>query len=59
MLPLSRIVAALMAGVLVFALLVPMALGTHRPALAIGLSAVYAGYLLANLYLWRRMKQRS
>jgi hypothetical protein len=57
--PFSRIVALLMAGVLCFALLVPMALQRHNLVLAIVVSIVYVLYLAGNVMLWLRMKQRG
>ena len=58
MLPLSRIVALLMAAVLCFALLVPMSLAAHHAALAVFVVAVFFAYLTANVVLWRRTRSR-
>jgi hypothetical protein len=55
----SRMMVVLMAGVLCFTLLVPMALHTHQPWLAGGVSIVFAAYAVANIVLWRRMKPRA
>jgi len=45
--------------VLCFVLIVPIALQRHNTAIAVGIPVVFAIYLLANIVLWRRMKQRS
>jgi uncharacterized membrane protein len=58
-LTISRLMVVLMAGVLCFTLLVPLALKNHQPWLAAGVGAVFAAYLLANVILWRRMKPRA
>jgi hypothetical protein len=50
----TRIFAVAMAAVLCFALLVPLALQRHNPALAVGVSAIFVLYAAANAYLWRR-----
>jgi hypothetical protein len=56
---LSRMMVVLMAGVLCFTLLVPMALRNHQPWLAGGVSIIFAAYAVANILLWRRMKPRA
>jgi hypothetical protein len=56
--PFSRIIAILMSGVLCFGLLVPLALARHLPALAAFIAALYLMYLIANIWLWRRMRPR-
>jgi hypothetical protein len=56
---LSRLVVVLMAGVLCFSLLVPMALRNHQPWLAAGIAAVFTAYAIANVVLWRRMNRRA
>lgn len=55
--PLSRIIALLMAGVLCFALLLPMSLARHNVALAIFIVVVFAAYLVGNIVLWQRMRR--
>lgn len=55
----TRIVALLMAGVLCFGLLVPLALARHNQPLAIGIAVVYLAYLAANAVLWQRMRRRT
>jgi hypothetical protein len=57
--PLSRIIALLMAGVLCFALLVPMSLARHVPGLAIFVGIVFFAYLAANIALWQRTRRRG
>lgn len=59
MMPFTRIITVLMFGVLCFVLIVPIALQRHNTMLAVGIPAVFAIYLVANIVLWRRMKQRS
>jgi hypothetical protein len=58
-LSLSRAMVVLMAGVLCFTLLVPMALRNHQPWIAAGAAGVFAAYAIANVVLWRRMKPRA
>ena len=55
--PISRIIALLMAGVLCFALLVPMSLGRHNTALAVFVVLVFFAYLAGNIVLWQRMRR--
>jgi len=57
--PFSRIIAVLMAGVLCFALLVPMALARHNAGLAIFIAFVFLAYLVGNITLWQRMRRRG
>jgi hypothetical protein len=57
--PFSRIIALLMAGVLCFALLVPLALARHNAALAIFVVVVFFAYLVGNVVLWQRMRRRE
>lgn len=57
--PLSRIIAILMSGVLCFGILVPLALGRHLPALAAFIAALFLMYLIANIWIWRRMRPRA
>jgi hypothetical protein len=56
--PFSRIIAIVMSGVLCFGLLVPLALARHLPALAVFIAALFSMYLIANIWLWRRMRPR-
>ncbi|HEY1868221.1 MAG TPA: hypothetical protein VGG70_07960 [Candidatus Cybelea sp.] len=55
--PVSRIIAVAMAGVLCFVLLVPMSLARHNVALAVFIAVVFFGYLIANIVLWQRMRR--
>jgi uncharacterized membrane protein YsdA (DUF1294 family) len=57
--PFTRVVALLMAAVLCFGILVPMALARHNLALAIFIAAVFVAYLVANVVLWQRMRPRA
>jgi hypothetical protein len=57
--PFTRIMSLLMAAVLCFMLLLPMSLKQHNTPLSIGIVAVFALYLCANVLLWRRMKPRA
>jgi hypothetical protein len=57
--PFSRIIALLMAGVLCFALLVPMSLARHNAGLALFVGAIFVAYLIANIVLWRRTHPRG
>ena len=55
--PFSRIIAVLMAGVLCFALLVPMSLARHNGALALFIVLVFLAYVAGNVVLWQRMRR--
>jgi hypothetical protein len=57
--PVSRILALLMAGVLCFALLVPLALARHNSGLAIFIAVIFLAYLAGNIALWQRMRSRN
>jgi amino acid transporter len=57
--PFSRIIALVMAAVLCFMLLVPMALARHNVTLALFVSAVFLAYLVANVVLWRHTRSRG
>ncbi|MBV8116937.1 MAG: hypothetical protein JOZ01_03105 [Candidatus Eremiobacteraeota bacterium] len=59
MIPFTRILTILMFAVLCFVLIVPMALQRHNTMLAVGISAIFVLYLIANFVLWRRMKGRA
>ncbi|HYL27098.1 MAG TPA: hypothetical protein VEW74_04630 [Candidatus Nitrosotalea sp.] len=59
MLPVTRIVALLMAAVLCFVLLVPMSLASHHVALAVFIVFIYFAYLAANIVLWQRTRTRG
>ena len=57
--PITRVLTMAMFAVICFALLLPMALARHNAALAIGVVAAFAAYLVANLVLWLRLKRRA
>jgi len=57
--PVTRVVAVLMAGVLCFALIVPMALQRHSLVIAVVVSALYLAYVAANVVLWLRLRSRT
>ncbi|MBV8345141.1 MAG: hypothetical protein JO190_09155 [Candidatus Eremiobacteraeota bacterium] len=57
--PISRIIALLMAAVLCFVLLVPLALARHNTALAVFVAIVFFAYLFGNIALWQRMRRRG
>jgi hypothetical protein len=57
--PVSRILALLMAGVLCFALLVPLALERHNSGLSIFIAVIFLAYLAGNIALWQRMRPRN
>lgn len=57
--PISRIVALVMAGILCFGILVPLSLARHSLALAIAVAIVYIAYVIANIVLWQRMRPRA
>ena len=48
-----------MAGVLCFALLVPMSLARHNAALAVFIVVIYFVYVAANAVLWQRTRRRE
>jgi hypothetical protein len=57
--PVSRIITLLMAAVLCFALLLPLALARHATALAVFVVLVFLAYLGGNVALWQRMRRRG
>jgi hypothetical protein len=54
----QRIVALIMAAVLVFALLVPMALARHDFLLAAIVIVLFSLYLIVNAWIFVRMRRR-
>jgi uncharacterized protein (DUF58 family) len=56
--PITRLAAVAMSGVLCFVLIVPLALQRHNVPLAVALTALFALYLVANVVLWQRMNRR-
>ena len=59
MVPVTRILTIAMAGVLCFALLLPLALARHNTVLAALVVAVFTGYAVVNVLLWRRLNRRA
>lgn len=59
LIPFTRIVAVAMSGVLCFGVIVPLALHRHNPLLAGFVAVVFAGYLVANVVLYLRMRKRA
>jgi hypothetical protein len=57
--PVSRVVAIVMAGVLCFGMLVPLSLARHNIGLAVFTAVVFIAYLAANVILWQRMRPRA
>ena len=57
--PFSRVLTMVMAGVVAFALLLPLAIERHNPWLAAGIVATFVAYLGANVLLWRRLRPRA
>jgi hypothetical protein len=57
--PISRIIALLMAAVLCFVLLIPLALARHNTALAVFVAIVFAAYFFGNVAIWQRMRRRD
>lgn len=57
--PISRVVAIVMAGVLCFGILVPLSLARHNIRLAVFTAVVFIAYLAANVILWQRMRPRA
>ena len=59
LIPVTRIVAVAMSGVLCFGILLPLALRRHNVWLAVFVSVVFAAYLIANIVLYLRMRKRA
>jgi phosphotransferase system glucose/maltose/N-acetylglucosamine-specific IIC component len=57
--PISRVIAIVMAGVLCFGILVPLSLARHNIGLAVFTAVVFFAYLAANVILWQRMRPRA
>jgi hypothetical protein len=57
--PVSRVFAIVMAGVLCFGILVPLSLARHNIGLAVFTTIVFIAYLAANAILWQRMRPRA
>ena len=59
MVPLTRILTIAMAGVVCFALLLPLALARHNAMLAALVVIVFVAYLIVNVLLWQRTNRRA
>lgn len=59
MIPVTRILTIAMAGVLCFALLLPLAIARHNAALAALVVAIFVAYAGVNVLLWLRLKRRA
>ena len=57
--PVSRVIAIVMAGVLCFGILVPLSLARHKVGLAVFTAVVFIAYLAANVIRWQRMRPRA
>ena len=56
MVPLQRVLALLMAGALVFAFLVPLAMARHAYPLVVAVIALFFIYVGVNAWIWKRMR---
>jgi len=54
--PLQRGLALLMAGALVFAFLVPLAMARHAYPIAAAVVALFVVYVAVNAWIWKRMR---
>jgi hypothetical protein len=57
--PITRVVTMVMAGVVCFALLLPLALARHDVLLAVALIVIFVAYAGINVLLWLRMTRRA
>ena len=57
--PVLRITTIVMFAGICFGVILPLAIVEHKTWVAVGIPLVFAFYLVANIVLWRRMKQRS
>lgn len=55
----QRVVALVMAAVLVFGLLVPMALARHNVLLAAIVIVLFSLYMVVNAWIFVRMRRRA
>lgn len=56
MIPLQRGFALLMAGALVFAFLVPLAMARHAYPVVAAVIALFVIYVAVNAWIWKRMR---
>jgi hypothetical protein len=54
--PFSRVMTVVMAGVVCFGLIVPLATARHQVAIAIGVAVLFVVYVAVNVVLWQRMR---
>lgn len=54
--PFSRLLTIVMAGVVCFTLIVPLATMRHQTGIAIGAGVLFVVYLAVNVVLWQRMR---
>lgn len=59
MIAFTRVMMVLLFGGICFLLVVPRALAHHQTLIAVGVSVLFALYLVANIIVWRRMTRRS
>jgi uncharacterized membrane protein len=56
MIPLQRALALLMAGALVFAFLVPLAMARRAYPVAIFVVGIFLAYVAVNAWIWKRTR---
>ncbi|MBV8154977.1 MAG: hypothetical protein JO029_04650 [Candidatus Eremiobacteraeota bacterium] len=54
--PFSRLATIVMAGVVCFGLIVPLATMRHQMVVAIGVVVLFVTYVAINIVLWQRMR---
>jgi hypothetical protein len=57
--PITRVLTIAMAGVVCFALLLPLALARHDAFLAVALIGIFVAYAGINVFLWLRVSRRA
>lgn len=57
--PISRLFTVLMAGVVCFGLIVPLAITRHDMTLARAIVALYVAYVAFNVLLWLWQRKRA
>lgn len=57
--PFTRVMTVVMAGVICFGVLLPAAMRHHNAVLGIALAAIFVAYLGVNVLLWQRLKPRA
>ena len=56
--PFTRVMTVVMAGVICFAVLLPAAIRNHNAVLGIAIVIIFVAYLGVNVLLWQRLKPR-